>query len=90
MDNQHRLIAGYRDLTPREVELINMIKSLEREVGQLWLQVGEDVPTAERRDLDVARTHFQEGFSAFVRAVARPEDPFTRVRDRHGDGETAG
>lgn len=79
MDNQHKLIAGYRDLTTREIDLINLIKGLQAEVGQLWLQVGEDVPDVDRRDLDLARTHFQEGFSAFVRAVARPEDPFTRA-----------
>lgn len=30
MDNQHRKIAGYRDLPQEDIDLINAIKSMER------------------------------------------------------------
>jgi hypothetical protein len=35
VDNQHRLIKGYRDLTPEEVSLINDIKSAGYKVDAL-------------------------------------------------------
>lgn len=78
MENQHRQITGYRDLTAREVALMNTIKSLAREVSELWLQVRDDVQDADARALNVARTQLQDGFMWFVRAVARPDDPFDR------------
>lgn len=78
MENQHREITGYRDLTDREVALMNTIKGLAREVAELWLQVRDDVPDVDLRALRVARTELQDGFMWFVRAVARPDDPFDR------------
>lgn len=78
MENQHRRISGYRDLTEREVALMNTIKGLGREVAELWLQVRDDVPDVDGHALDVARDRLQDGFMWFVRAVARPEDPFDR------------
>lgn len=75
VDNQHRQISGYRDLTATEISLINEIKEKETEVGRLWQEVmsrgGSDV-----RWLAIAKTHFEEGFSAFVRAIAKPESRF--------------
>lgn len=39
MENQHKLIATYRDLTVSEIELINRIKQMEREVMALHREV---------------------------------------------------
>lgn len=86
MDNQHRRISGYRELTEREVSAMNMIKQLEREVGALWRQVRDDVPESDPRALALACTQLQDGFMWFVRAVARPEDQF---REPHRDGDDA-
>ena len=57
---------------------MNLIKSVQREVAELWLQVRDDVPDVDGRALSIARTQLQDGFMWFVRAVARPEDPFDR------------
>ncbi|MDO5940636.1 Acb2/Tad1 domain-containing protein [Burkholderia cepacia] len=35
MDNQHKLIAGYRDLTEDEIALMNEVKKKAAEVGDL-------------------------------------------------------
>ena len=35
MDNQHKLIAGYRDLTEEEIALMNEVKAKATEVGAL-------------------------------------------------------
>lgn len=78
VDNQHRRITGYRELDEREVRAMNLIKDVAREVAELYLQVRDDVPDVDERALRIARTQLQDGFMWFVRAVARPEDPFDR------------
>jgi hypothetical protein len=75
VDNQHKQISGYRDLSQDEIDAINEIKAYEKTVGELWRRVG-DVEGVDRRWMAIARTHFEEGFSAFVRAVAQPEPSF--------------
>lgn len=85
MDNQHRMISGYRDLPQEDIDLINEIKehglitkALIAKVNHLLETQSMHPPTnwAEtepRRWLAIARTHQQEGQSALVRAVAQPE-----------------
>lgn len=75
MENQHEKIKGYRDLSQDEVDMMNGVKALERQFADLWKYLG-DQEGVDRRWLAVARTHIEEGCSAAVRAVARPESPF--------------
>ena len=35
MDNQHKQIKGYRDLSQEEIDLMNKIKTLAEQVGEL-------------------------------------------------------
>jgi len=35
VDNQHKLIKGYRDLSQEEIDLMNEIKALAEQVGEL-------------------------------------------------------
>lgn len=44
MDNQHKLIAGYRDLTGDEIALMNEVKAKEAEVGTLVEKLRERLP----------------------------------------------
>lgn len=75
VDNQHRQISGYRDLKQVEIDLVNQIKQAEIELGELWREVaGQD--EIDGRWLSIARTHFEEGFSALVRSVAQPASRF--------------
>jgi hypothetical protein len=39
MENQHRFVSGYRDLTHTEVDLINRIKKMEGDVMELVTEV---------------------------------------------------
>jgi hypothetical protein len=75
MDNQHKKISGYRDLTQPEIDAMNAVKDVEREFAALWKRLG-GLDGVDRRWLAVARTHVEEGCSAAVRAVARPVSPF--------------
>jgi hypothetical protein len=68
-------IKGYRDLTEDEVDLVNVIKEIEIQVGGLWKTI-QNRSSADPRWLAIAKTHFQEGFSALVRSVTKPEDVF--------------
>lgn len=44
MDNQHRKIAGYRDLTQEELDLMNEVKAKGRELGELCARLGALAP----------------------------------------------
>lgn len=84
MDNQHKMISGYRDLSQAEIDLMNEVKAAETALGELWRKVGGIANIGERptsgnadpRWLAVAKTHFQEGFSAMVRSIAGPAEQF--------------
>ncbi|OCX57238.1 DUF7681 family protein [Stutzerimonas stutzeri] len=75
MDNQHKKITGYRDLTQSEIDGMNSIKSLEADAGNLFKQIGE-IEGVDPRLLSLAKTNLQQGFMWFVRSIAKPADPF--------------
>ena len=86
MDNQHKQIKGYRDLSQEEINLMNKIKALAEQVGEL---VDEIIDKTDREYFDDnndygdcneackwaqrARTDLQLGFMMLVRAVAKPQ-----------------
>lgn len=72
MDNQHRMITGYRDLTAAEIAAINNCKAIAEQVGQAVALV-EALDGVDRRWASIAKTDLQKGFMALVRAIARPE-----------------
>lgn len=79
MDNQHQMISGYRDLSKDEIDIMNLIKKAEVDLGNLWKSVMDadaGIFSADGRWMSIAKTHFEQGFSAFVRAVAKPEPRF--------------
>ena len=83
MDNQHRQIKGYRELSQPEIDLINEIKAdgaglreLLTEVHQKLDALHDPDPARDaesRRWCAIAKTHFQEGLMALTRAVAKPD-----------------
>lgn len=70
MDNQHKQISGYRDLSQDEIDLMNAIKREAADVGELVADL-EGLPV-DQRWVAIAKTHLQQGFMAAVRAVAQP------------------
>lgn len=75
MDNQHRKIKTYRELDQSEVDAMNSVKSLEADIAALWDQIAA-MPGVDKRDLAMARTHFEDACIRMVRAVARPQTPW--------------
>jgi hypothetical protein len=77
LKDQHKQIKTYRDLTQSEIDSMNSVKALEADIAALLHQLA-DVPGVDRRDLALARTHFEDGCIRAVRAVARPVSPFNK------------
>jgi hypothetical protein len=70
MDNQHRKISGYRELSQAEIDLMNRIKAFGPELEALIADLG--AAQADGRWVAIGRTHLQEGLMALTRAVAKP------------------
>ena len=72
MDNQHKQIKGYRDLSQAEIDAMNNIKSLANQVGDL-IDSLQGNPDIDQRWLSIAKTDLQKGFMSAVRSVAKPD-----------------
>jgi len=72
MDNQHKHIKGYRDLSQEEIDAMNNIKNLASQVGNLINELKDD-PNVDQRWLSIAQTDLQKGFMSAVRSVAKPD-----------------
>jgi hypothetical protein len=72
MDNQHKLIKGYRDLTQQEIDLMNKIKEQGEGLRLLCDEVAACPVTVDGRWLSIAKTDLQKGIMALIRSVAQP------------------
>ncbi|WP_043530458.1 DUF7681 family protein [Litchfieldella xinjiangensis] len=89
MDNQHKKISGYRDLTQDEIDLMNEAKALEaqclafhRKVRGVLVSQSITGSDEDRFRMDnanamrwhsIARTDIETGFMALVRSIAQPQ-----------------
>jgi hypothetical protein len=71
MENQHRLIQGYRELSQEEIDLMNDIKQVGQTLETL-IQRLIDTDVTDKRWLFIGRKDLQTGIMALVRSVAKP------------------
>lgn len=71
MDNQHRQIKGYRELSQNEIDLMNQIKQKGAELDQL-VQSLRDTEGLDQRWISIGATDLQTGLMALTRGVAKP------------------
>lgn len=71
MDNQHKQIKGYMDLSQEEIDLMNEAKSLAVQVGDLVAKI-QATPLTDKRWASIGQTDLQKGFMSLIRAVAQP------------------
>lgn len=71
MENQHRKISGYRELSQAEIDLMNEIKTKGAELGELVVKL-RSAEGLDQRWVSIGATDFQTGLMALVRAVAQP------------------
>lgn len=78
MDNQHKHIKGYRDLSATEIASMNEVKELAALVGNLIDKLATEDPqlldsiSVDKRWLAIAKTDLQKGFMSLVRSIAQP------------------
>ena len=86
MDNQHKKIAGYRDLSQEEIDLMNEGEALAEQCGAYVAKLrardamiaqtppsSGDAPRAlDQRWISIGATDLQRGFMAVIRGIAQP------------------
>lgn len=71
MDNQHRQIKGYRELSQPEIDVMNEIKAKGAEIGELVAKL-RGMPEIDQRWISIGATDLQTGLMALTRGVAKP------------------
>lgn len=78
MENQHRHIKGFRDLSEQEIALMNEVKEHAEKTRELMDRLAAmpalegEMQNERKRWWTIARTDLQKGFMALVRSVALP------------------
>lgn len=72
MDNQHRMIKGYKDLSQATIDKMNRVKEMGAKVGELVEELRADVEL-DPRWVAEGRTDLQKGFMSLTRAITRPD-----------------
>lgn len=85
MDNQHKQIKGYRDLSEAEIDLMNEVKDHAERTRDLLNRIDmhieaqahdperpHSVVTSPARWLAEGRTDLQKGFMCVIRSIAQP------------------
>lgn len=71
MDNQHRIIKGYRELSQEEIDAMNAVKAEGERLGFLIEEL-KDNANLDQRWVSIAEAHLQQGIMAAVRSIAQP------------------
>ncbi len=71
MENQHKKITGYRDLSQEEIDLMNQGKALAAQCGDFILKL-EQLDATDKRSVALGKTNLQQGFMWAIRGVAQP------------------
>lgn len=71
MDNQHRQIKGYRELSQEEIDLMNEVKAKGIELGELVEKLKAH-PETDKRWASIGATDLQMGLMALTRSIAKP------------------
>ncbi len=71
MDNQHKQIKGYRDLSQAEINAMNEGKELAAQVGA-WIDKLQVEQGLDQRSIALGKTNLQQGFMWAIRGIAQP------------------
>jgi len=74
MDNQHRKIAGYRELSQADIDMMNTIKAMGPQMEELLAKVGEHLAQCRQPALTEA--------DALADLEGRPRPDFNMTRAR--------
>ncbi len=71
MENQHREIKGYRELSAEEIAAMNEVKTMGAQIGELVAKLRAQ-PGLDQRWVSIGATDLQTGLMALTRSVAQP------------------
>ena len=71
MDNQHKYIKGYRDLSQEEINLMNEVKAKGEELGAI-IEKLRALSSNDVKWIDVGEIQLKQGIMSLVRSVAQP------------------
>lgn len=71
MENQHRQIKGYRELTEQEIAAMNEVKEMGIKIGHLVASL-RDNKSLDQRWVSIGATDLQTGLMALTRSIAQP------------------
>ena len=69
MENQHRKITGYRELSQEEIDQMNKVKALGIQIGDLC----DSMPTTTDALACNCADRLAKGLMALTRSIAKPE-----------------
>lgn len=72
MDNQHKRIKGYRDLSQAEIDAMNKGKELAAQVGAWIDELQAQGAVLDQRAVALGKTNLQQGFMWAIRGIAQP------------------
>jgi hypothetical protein len=71
LQDQHKKITGYRDLSQAEIDAMNEVKAMGEQVRELTEKVSA-IEGVDKRWVAIAITDLQKGFMSLTRATAKP------------------
>lgn len=71
MDNQHKKIKGYRDLSQDEIDMMNDAKELSAKCGE-FIEKLANVDGLDHRWISIGKIDLQKGFMSVIRGIAQP------------------
>jgi len=71
MENQHKKITGYRDLSQEEIDLMNEGKELAEKCGA-YIDRLMNADRTDKRNVALGKTNLQQGFMWAIRGIAQP------------------
>lgn len=83
MENQHKKISGYRNLTQAEIDLMNKIKAKGAELGDLIDEVKNHIRTQRAAYLEQVETEFA------IKTVVKDQDECNRLDQAEPERFTA-
>ena len=72
MDNQHRHIKGYRELSEQEIADMNAVKDMGEQLRGVVEALQLRGSAIDQRAVSIGRTQLQDGIMWLVRAIAQP------------------
>jgi hypothetical protein len=72
VENQHRQIKGYRELSQNEIDLMNEGKGLAELMRQFIAKLELDDST-DKRAVAIAKTNLQTGCHWVTHSIAKPD-----------------